>query len=171
MPKTHTYVCNKGYADQYKGREVKWERGVTMAESIARGEFPDEETLVNAAQAQLNIKRGHAIQAATVEQVKDADGKPTGELVNPSLSLSDMEKIARETVMTKSDRTRVPGGGQKVAAQKFTTAKDKIAAKLATATEEQIADWLDLGLIDEAQATARRAEIAEAGSGKTRRPR
>jgi hypothetical protein len=166
MARTHTYVCNKGYADKYKGREVKWQVGETVAESIERGEFPDEKTLVRAAQAQLNIKRGHAIQAATVEKTKDAEGKETDVLVNPDLSLADMEKIAAETVMTASSVTRTPGGGQKVAAQKFTSAKEKIAAKLATATEEQIADWLDLGLIDEAQAAGRRAELANAKGGR-----
>lgn len=168
MARTHTYVCNKGYADGYKGREVKWQVGETVEESIARGEFPDEKTLVRAAQAQLNVKRGHAIQAATVEQKKDAEGKETGELVNPNLSLAEMEKIAADTVMTETTRTRTAGaGGQKAAAQKFTSAQEKINAKLANATEDQLSDWLDLGLITEEQAATRREALA-AGGGKRR---
>jgi len=170
MARTHTYVCAKGYADKYKGREVKWQSGTTVAESIARGEFPDEETLVYAAQKQLDVRRGHAIQDATQELKKDADGKEIpGQLVNPDLSLADMERIAAETVFTKTTRERVPGGGQKVAAQKFTTAKEKVAAKLATATEDQINDWLGFELITQEQAAARLAEIKEAGKS-TRRP-
>lgn len=160
--RTHTYVCAKGYADQYKGREVKWQSGTTVAESIARGEFPDEETLVYAAQKQLDVKRGHAIQAATVEVKKDAEGKDTTELVNPNLSLADMEKIAAETVFTAPTRTRTAGaGGQKVAASKFTSAKEKVAAKLASATAEQVAEWLDLDLITQEQADSRLAEIGK----------
>ncbi len=165
--RNHVYVCNKGYADQYKGREVKWQSGKLVADSLARGEFPDEATLVYAAQKQLDVKRGHAIQAATVEVTKDAEGNDTTTLANPNLSLADMERIAASTVFTAPTRTRTAGaGGQKVAAQKFTGAQEKVNAKLPTATEEQIADWLDMGLITEAQASGRRDEIATAKGGK-----
>jgi hypothetical protein len=160
VARTHTYVCAKGYADKYQGREVKWTVLEDVATAISSGDFPDEKTLVRYAYAQLNIRKGHAIMDATKETKKDAEGKDTGELVNPDLSLAEMEKIAATTVASANERTRTGGaGGQKVAAQKFTSAKEKIAAKLATATEEQLAEWLDLDLITEEQANARRAEL------------
>lgn len=156
----HIYVCAKGYAEQYKGREVKWESGTDVASSLARGEFPDEATLVYAAQKQLDVKRGHAIQAATVEVKKDAEGNDTTELANPTLSLADMERIAAATVFTAPTRTRTAGaGGQKAAAQKFTGAQEKVNAKLPSATEEQLSDWLDMGLISPEQAATRRNEL------------
>lgn len=168
--RTHTYVCAKGYADKYKGREVKWQSGTTVAESIARGEFPDEETLVYAAQKQLDVKRGHAIQAATVEVTKDAEGKDTTTLVNPDLSLAQMEKIAAETVFTAPTRTRTAGaGGQKAAATKFSSARDKAAAKLPTATAEQVAEWLEYELITQEQADARLAELGAKGGKAAKR--
>lgn len=165
--RNHVYVCAKGYADKYKGREVKWQSGKLVADSIARGEFPDEATLVYAAQKQLDVKRGHAIQAATVEVLKDAEGKDTTTLANPDLSLADMERIAASTVFTAPTRTRTAGaGGQKVAAQKFTSAQEKINAKLPTATEDNVAEWLEFGLITDEQAAARRAELKGAKKGR-----
>jgi len=167
--RTHTYVCAKGYAEEYKGRNVKWQSGKTLAAALARGEFPDEATLVYAAQKQLDVKRGHAIQAATVEVTKDAEGKDTTTLANPNLSLAAMEKIAAETVFTAPTRTRIAGGGgQKVAAQKFTSAQEKIATKLPTATAENIAEWIEYGLITEDMAAGRLAELGGKG-GKARR--
>lgn len=157
--RTHTYTCAKGYAEKYKGREISWPVPESVAEAIESGEFKDEKTLVRYAVAQLNIRKGHAIQAATVETVKDADGKDTGKLVNADLSVKDMEKIARETRATGDERVRA-GGNQKVRAEKFATAKTKAAEKIKTATPEQIALMRELGLIDEADAAANGAKSA-----------
>lgn len=158
--RTHTYTCAKGYADKYKGREVKWQVPETVAEAIESGQFPDEKTIVRYATAQLNIRKGHAIQDATQETTKDAEGKSTGVLVNDNLSLAQMEKIAADVVASATERTRTGGaGGQKAAATKFTSAQEKANAKLASATAEQVADWLDLGIITQEQADARLAEI------------
>src|SRR5436853_1899395 len=98
--RTHTYTCAKGYAEKYKGREVSWPVPESVTEAIESGEFKDEKPLVRYAVAQLNIRKGHAIQDATVATVKDAEGKDTGKLVSPDLSLKDMEKIARDTKAT-----------------------------------------------------------------------
>lgn len=147
--RTHTYTCAKGYADQYKGREVSWPVPETVAEAIESGEFKDERTIVRYATAQLNIRKGHAIQDATVATVKDAEGKDTGKLVNSALSIKDMEKIARETRATGDERVRA-GGNQKVRAEKYSTTKQKAAERAKNATPEQLAILRDLGLLDEA---------------------
>lgn len=146
--RTHTYTCNKGYAEKYKNREVSWPVPETAAEAIESGEFKDERTLVRYAVAQLNIRKGHAIQDATVATVKDAEGKDTGKLVNADLSLRDMEKIARDTKATGDERVRA-GGNQKVRAEKYSTTKQKAAAAAKSATPEQLAILRDLGLLDE----------------------
>lgn len=168
--RTHTYTCNKGYADKYKNREVSWQVPETVAEAIESGEFKDEKTLVRNAVAQLNIRKGHAIQDATVATVKDAEGKDTGKLINPDLSIRDMEKIARETRATGEERLRA-GGNQKVRAEKFATAKQKAAEKAKTATPEQLAILRDLGLLDEAPAaTNGEAPAAKPAAQPTRQP-
>lgn len=168
--RTHTYTCAKGYADKYKSREISWPVPESVAEAVESGEFKDEKTLVRYAVAQLNIRKGHAIQAATVETVKDAEGKDTGKLVNADLSVKDMEKIARETRATGDERVRA-GGNQKVRAEKFATAKTKAAEKIKTATPEQIQLMRDLGLIDEAaDASANGAKAPATPAAPARTP-
>jgi Arc/MetJ-type ribon-helix-helix transcriptional regulator len=163
--RTHTYTAAKGYAEKYKGREISWPVPESVTEAVESGEFKDEKTLVRYAVAQLNIRKGHAIQAATVETVKDAEGKDTGKLVSPDLSVKDMEKIARETRATGDERIRA-GGNQKVRAEKFATAKQKAAERAKNATPEQLAILRDLGLLDEAEATPAAKPAAPAAAAK-----
>jgi hypothetical protein len=160
--RTHTYTCAKGYADQYKKREVSWPVPETLAEAIESGEFKDEKTLVRYAVAQLNIRKGHAIQAATVEENEDKT------LKFPSLSVKDMEKIARETRATGDERVRA-GGNQKVRAEKFATTKTKAAEIAKTADPAKIALLKELGLLDEAPATAAPAAAPAAPAAPSRR--
>lgn len=139
--RTHTYTCNKGYADSYKGREVSWQVPETVEEAISSGEFKDEKTLVAYAVAQLNIRKGHAIQDATKEE-KD------GKLVNPSLSVADMEKIAADTKADGVRNARSGGGSQKAKAEKLDTAKAKAAEIAARETDPaKIAMLRELGLL------------------------
>ena len=166
----HTYTCNKGYADQYKGREVSWDVPETMKEAIESGEFPDEKTLVRYAVAQLNIKKGHAIQDATTEKKKDDKGKDTNELANPNLTLADMEKIARETKATATERAAKGTGGQKAQAKAFATAKEKAKQIAENATPEKLATLLELGMISQEEHDARLAAVgsAPAAGGRKR---
>lgn len=158
--RTHTYTCAKGYAEQYKNREVKWQVPETVAESVASGEFPDEKTLVRYATAQLNIKKGHAIQDATQELAKDAEGKAiAGKLARPNLTLADMEKIAADTKATATERSAKGTGGQKAQAKQFQTIQDKARKMAETATPEKLAMLLELGSIDQATHDARLAAI------------
>lgn len=159
----HTYTCNKGYAEQYKGREVSWDVPETVEEAIKSGEFADEKTLVRYAVAQLNIKKGHAIQDATQE--KDKEGK----LVNPSMTLADMEKIARDTKATLSERSAPGTGGVKGKAKKFDTTAQKAKQIAENATPEKLATLLELGLIDQSEHDARLAAINGQGSEAPRR--
>jgi Arc/MetJ-type ribon-helix-helix transcriptional regulator len=164
--RTHTYTCNKGYADKYKKREVQWPVPETIAEAIESGEFKDEKTIVRYAVAQLNIRKGHAIQAATVEENEDKT------LKFPDLSTKDMEKIARDTRATGDERVRA-GGNQKVRAEKFATAKSKAAEVAKTADPAKLALLKELGLLDEAPATAAPAAAkapATAPAGGNRQP-
>lgn len=140
--RTHTYTAAKGYADKYKKREISWPVPETLAEAVESGEFKDEKTVVRYAVAQLNIRKGHAIQAATVEENEDKT------LKFPDLSVKDMEKIARETRATGDERVRA-GGNQKVRAEKYATTKSKAIEAAKTATPEQIALMKSLGLLDE----------------------
>lgn len=164
----HTYTCNKGYAEQYKGREVSWDVPETTSEAIASGEFPDEKTLVRYAVAQLNIKKGHAIQDATVEKVKDDKGKDTDKLANPNLTLADMEKIARETKATATERAAKGTGGQKAQAKAYATAKDKAKQIAENATPEKLATLLELGMISQEDHDARLAAIKGGAAPKAR---
>lgn len=156
--RTHTYTCNKGYAEKYKGREISWPVPETVQEAVESGEFKDEKALVRYAVAQLNIRKGHAIQAATVEQNEDKT------LKFPDLSVKDMERIARETRATGDERTRV-GGNQKVRAEKFATAKSKAAEIAATNDPAKIALLKELGLLDESGQAP-----AQASGGSTSAP-
>lgn len=165
----HTYTCAKGYAESYKGREVSWDVPETAEEGIKSGEFPDEKTIMRYATAQLNIKKGHAVMDATNEQAKGEDGKPTGKLANPNMTLADMEKIARSTIATASDRAAKGTGGQKVQAKKFATAQDKAKQIVENATPEKLAVLLEVGLIDQTEHDARLAAISAAPAGKKAR--
>lgn len=154
MARRHTYTCDKGYAENYKGREVSWDVPETVEEAVRSGQFEDEKTLVRYATAQLNIKKGHAIQRATVAKDKE------GNLANPNMTLADMEKIAAETVAKKDERTK--GGKAKVEkeqAKKFATAAEKAKAALETATPEKLATLLELGFITQDEHDARLAAL------------
>jgi hypothetical protein len=163
--KRHIYTANKGYADQYKGREIGWTVYTTAEEAIAAGQFDSAETIMQYANAQLNIKKGHAIQAATVELAKDKDGKQIpGQLVNPALSTADMEKLAESTVATKIDRAPKGSGGQKTLAKKAQTTAEKAKDMLASAnlTKEKLDTLLELEQIDQATYDAKLAELKAA---------
>lgn len=155
----HTYKLNKGYADEYKGREISWDVPTTMKEAIEGGFFDSEETVVRQAVNQLNISRGHAIQAATVEQTKDAEGKPTGKLANPNLTTAAMEQIALAVVAKKSDRQRGVGGAAKDRAKKYDTTATKAKEIAATASPERLATLLELGLISQEEHDTRLAAV------------
>lgn len=157
--RTHTYVLNKGYTDEYKGRKVSWEVPTTVAEAIERGFFDSEDTIVREAVNQLNIKRGHAIQKATIEQLKDAEGKPNGTLANPSMTVASMEQLAVSVVAKKSDRTRGVGGAAKDRAKRFDTTATKAKEIAATASPEKLATLLELGLISQEEHDTRLAAI------------
>jgi hypothetical protein len=161
--RTHTYTCAKGYADKYKKREISWPVPETVQEAIESGEFKDERTLVRYAVAQLNIRKGHAIQAATVEENEDKT------LKFPDLSVKQMENIARETRATGDERIRA-GGNQKVRAEKFATAKTRAAEIAKTADPAKLALLKELGLVDEAPAASNSAEAPKPATGATRRP-
>lgn len=163
--KTHTYVCKKGYAPEYKGREVRWQYWTTPEEAIQNGAFDSIETIMRYANAQLNIKKGHAVQAATVEKVKDADGKPTDKLANPSMTQSAMEALAAGVSAKATERTRGSGGGkQKDRAKAFDTAKDKAKAMAETATPDQLAALLSLGFITQEEHDAKLAAARNGGA-------
>jgi hypothetical protein len=154
----HTYTADKGYAEAYKGREVTWDVPETVEEAIRSGEFEDEATLVRYATAQLNIKKGHAIQRATVAKDKD------GNLANPNMTLADMEKIAADTKAKKDERQK--GGKAKVEkenAKKFDTAAQKAKAIAENASPEKLATLLELGFITQEEHDSRLAAIAPAG--------
>lgn len=167
MKRTHTYTCAKGYADQYKTREVKWDVYTTPDEAIAAGQFDSIETIMQYANAQLNIRKGHAIQDATQEQVKGEDGKPTGKLVRPSMSLKDMEDLAASTVAKKIERAEKGSGGVKKLAAQAQTTKTKAQAMLSSdsLTEGKLAALLELEQIDQATYDAKLAEL-KAKKGK-----
>lgn len=144
--RTHSYKLNKGYTEQYKGQIVTWDvPSATVAECISSGAFESEEAVVREAVNQLNIKRGHAIQAATVETVKDAEGKDTGVLANPSLTIADMEKIAKSVTVKTASRARSAGGSVKEKAEKFATSQTKAKELAATASPETLAALKALG--------------------------
>lgn len=161
--RTHTYTAAKGYADKYKKREISWPVPETLAEAIESGEFKDEKTVVRYAVAQLNIRKGHAIAAATIEENEDKT------LKFPDLSVKDMERIARETRATGDERIRA-GGNQKVRAEKFATAKTRAAEVAKTADPAKLALLRELGLLDEAAPAAAvpSATIAPAKQGGKR---
>jgi len=165
--KTHTYVCNKGYAPEYKGRKVTWTIHTTPDEAIAAGDFDSLDTIMRYANAQLNIKRGHAIQKATLEQTKDADGKPTGTLANPNMTTAAMEQLAAATNATATERTRTGEGKQKDRAKAYDTTKEKAKQILETATPEKLATLLELGFISKEEHDAKLAAIS--GGGQSRR--
>lgn len=159
--RTHTYTCNKGYADEYKGREVSWQVPQTVEEAISSGEFKDEATIVAYATAQLNIRKGHAIQAATKEENED------GTLKNPHLSVADMEKIAADTKADGVTRTRSGGGSQKAKAEKLDTAKQKAAEIAARETDPaKLAMLRELGLLPDEPATASTTAEAKPANGR-----
>lgn len=144
--RTHSYKLNKGYSEAYKGQVVTWDvPSTTVAECVASGAFESEEAVVREAVNQLNIKRGHAIQAATVELVKDADGKDTTQLANPSLTIADMEKIAKSVTVKTASRARSAGGSVKEKAEKFATSQTKAKELAATASPETLAALKALG--------------------------
>lgn len=143
--RTHIYIPKKGYADQYKGLKITWDVPETIEEAISSGQFPDEKTIVRKAVNQLNIERGHAIQRATVEKVKDADGKETAELANPNLTVAQMEAIARSVNASATVRGRSAGGSVKERAEKFATSQQKAKELAATASPETLAALAALG--------------------------
>lgn len=168
MSRTHTYKCAKGYAPEYQGREVKWEVPTSIDEAVSSGQFENVDTILRYATAQLNIKKGHAIQAATVEQVKDADGKPTGKLANPNMTLAQMEQLAAATVAKASERTKSGGGSQKDKAKAHETTKAKAKAMAETADPVKLAALLELGLISKEEHDTRLAAAAPAKPARQR---
>lgn len=151
--RTHTYTCNKGYADEYKGREVSWQVPQTVEEAISSGEFKDEATLVAYAVAQLNIRKGHAIQDAT-KAVVGGEGPDKDNLANPHMTTADMEKVAADT---KADgvRARAAGGSQKAKAEKFESTKAKAREIAARETDPvKLALLRELGMLDDEPAPA-----------------
>lgn len=164
--RTHTYTCNKGYADEYKGREVSWQVPETVEEAIASGEFKDEKTIVRYAVAQLNIRKGHAVQDYTKETITE-DGPDKGKLKNPNATTAQLESVAAGIKADGNERTRTGGGSQKVKAAQLDTAKQKAAAIAATADPAKLAVLRELGLLpDDGAAPTTEAKTAPAKSAK-----
>lgn len=166
--RTHTYTCNKGYAEEYKGREVSWQVPQTVEEAVSSGEFKDEATLVAYAVAQLNIRKGHAIQDATKALV-GGEGPDKDSLANPHMTVADMEKVAAST---KADgvRQRTGGGSQKVKAQALDTAKQRAAEIASRETDPaKIAMLRELGLLPAEDATATETTAPAKNGAKAKR--
>lgn len=141
--RTHTYTMNKGYDAPHKGQSLNWEVPVNLSEAIPKF-FKDEATLVRTAVAQLNIKKGHAVQAASVER-PDKDGKGDD---GSKLSIADLTKIASETMMDTEIRERGTGS-QKENAKIGASAKQKAAELAKNATPAELALLRKLGLAPE----------------------
>jgi hypothetical protein len=165
--RTHTYTCAKGYADQYKGREIKWQVPETMEEAISSGEFKDERTLVRYATAQLNIRKGHAVQDATKETI-GGEGPDKDNLKNTNMTTAALETIAAGVKADGTERTRSGGGSQKVKAEKLDTAKQKAAQIAQTNDPAKLALLRELGLLDE-EPTAAPAATETKPAAKARR--
>lgn len=158
--RTNTYTCNKGYAEEYKGREVSWQVPQSVEEAISSGEFKDEETIVALAVAQLNIRKGHAIMDATKEVI-GGEGKDKDSLKFPHMSTADMEKTAAD-VRADGVRTRSAGGSQKAKAEKLDTAKQK-AVEIAAREKDpaKLALLRELGLLPDEPTAAPAATPAK----------
>ncbi len=141
--RTHVYTMNKGYDAPHKGQSLSWEVPVNLSEAIPTY-FKDEATLVRTAVAQLNIKKGHAVQAASVER-PDKEGKGTD---GSTLTIADLTKIATDTMMDTEIRERGVGN-QKENAKLGATAKQKAAELSKNATPAEMALLRKLGLAPE----------------------
>ena len=137
--KTHTYEFAKGSLPEFEGKTITWETYSTPEEAIKAGEYDSMDTIMRYANAQLNIKKGHAAQRFTKQKPKkNEDGTITG-IDGSKAPLAEVAKIARGTVATATERTR-DGISQKDAAKKFKTAQQTIRAKAATLSPETLAE-------------------------------
>lgn len=158
--RNHTYTFGKGYADSFKGQAISWPVGeivgtptqaqidaAGLSELVGEGKpFDSIQTFANYANAQLNIKKGHAVQDATKEvPTKDENGKTVGR-DGSKLTLADLSKIALEVRGTKSERARGEGS-VKARAEKHETAKKVAAEKAKTYSPEQLKVLADLGML------------------------
>lgn len=158
--RNHTYTFGKGYADSFKGQAISWPVGeivgtptqaqidtAGLSELVGEGKsFDSIQTLANYANAQLNIKKGHAVQDATKEvPTKDESGKTVGR-DGSKLTLADLSQIALAIRATKSERVKGEGS-VKGRAEKLDTAKKVAAEKAKSYSPEQLKVLADLGML------------------------
>lgn len=100
--RTHEYEMDKGYPDSHKGQTVTWNVPVTVDEAISGGFFKDAETLVRVAVAQLNIKRGHAVNKRVLDEKAPADQKTIAALSEYAATINYTEDLRERGKGTES---------------------------------------------------------------------
>jgi hypothetical protein len=144
MPYTHTYTMNKGYPAKFKGQSISWTNQNRVADAIGAGDFRDEETLVRAAYALLNIKRGHAAQASATEKGEK------GEDLGGARTVADLQEVARGTNFGKGFAARAAGkGGINAKVATKVGRRSAEIAKAAAADPKKLAALRTAGYTDE----------------------
>ena len=166
MPSNHTYnFREKGYkGTAVVGQNIQWTRPSSIAEALKPGPdtngqpyFADEQTLLDYAVAQLNIRKGHAVQAAALGKNKDEEGNAIPAVTD----LAGLAKIGQSTVAERLTR-RTGQPSQKDRAEKLTKVENKIRSKIETYTPEQLAFAVEAEIITQADMDA---ELARRGQG------
>jgi hypothetical protein len=137
--KTHIYKFEKGSTEKTMGQEITWPVYTTPEEAIKAGAFDSMDTIMRYANAQLNIKKGHAAQRASKQKIKKNEDGTTSGVDGSTLSLAALADVARKTVATATERTR-DGLSQKEAAKRARTLQKNIQEKKASLSPETIAE-------------------------------
>lgn len=160
----HTYTLAKGYEKSALHKStVTWPVPDTIAEALAPNPdnaegkpfFPSEQAILAAAVAQMNIRKGHGLNA---EVLAALEGDAEKGVAARDLSGAEAEKIARGIVMGSTIRTRGKGKAVKEAGEKVVA----LTSDLSAHTPEKLAAMVTLGLLDQ---SAVDAELAKRSGG------
>lgn len=176
----------------YHAREATWDQPDTQAEAVSGGHFQNETAVMQSANNQLAVKRGHVF-SDTVREIKAKTVKvrlPNGDTQDPGSitdwtgctrldkdgkpiewpSFESLEAEAR-TISIKEVTPRVPGTGsqagkskEKIAAAeaKADAATAQVNKMLAAMSDKAVKTWLDQGIITEPQYLAEMERRASA---------
>ncbi len=149
------YTMAKGYPDSHKGKVISWNVPTSIRAILDGGFAPDEQTIAEVFVRQLNIKKGHAVQAAVLAK----DAKPE------DVTLDKLTEIGRKTVFGKITGERARGGktaAVKQAAERAEKITGAALAKIRTYDESTLRTMLDVGVYTQEQVDA---ELARRASG------